>query len=172
MLEMKLWLVFGGAKGSQLVPLNVDKSISSFINFTCISQVVCYSLQYLKIENGWHPILHWLRIDSIKVNVVAMVLESLIFSFEPTMGVVRFRSCAHEGEGNVVLNDQALWQKDNHNVGLCRKWEDYHMNYKWDRFSIDNHVDLQLLLPPSTFYDKISLLETPIRLQGTALDVF
>jgi len=46
------------------------------------------------------------------------------------------------------------------------------MNSKWDRFPIDNHVDLQLLLPPSTFYNKISLLETPVRLQGSALDVF
>ncbi len=52
------------------------------------------------------------------------------------------------------------------------KWEDYHMNFKWDRFSIDDHVDLQLLLPPSTFYNKISLLETLVTLQGNALDVF
>jgi hypothetical protein len=55
---------------------------------------------------------------------------------------------------------------------LCRKWDDYHMNSKWDGFPIDNHVDLQLLLAPSTNYNKISLLETPVRLQGSALDVF
>ncbi|CAM6011986.1 unnamed protein product [Sphagnum balticum] len=74
-----------------------------------------------------------LHIDRNKVNVVAVVLESLVFSFEPATGVVQLRSCAHEGDGNVVLNDQALGQEDNRvNVGLCRKWEDYHMSSKWD----------------------------------------
>jgi hypothetical protein len=84
-----------------------------------------------------------LHINNIKANVVAMVLESFVFSFEPTTGIVWFRSCAHEGENNVVLNNQALSQEDNQaNAGLCRKWEDYHINAKWDRFPIDNHVDL------------------------------
>jgi hypothetical protein len=46
------------------------------------------------------------------------------------------------------------------------------MSSKWDQFPIDHHVDSQMLLPPSTFYSKKSLLETPVILQGSALDVY
>jgi len=91
------------------------------------------SLQFLKNENGWHPILHRLHIDTNKANIVAVVLESLVFSLKLVTSDVQLKSCVHEGDGNVVLNGQALGQEDNRAiVGLCKKWEDYHMSSKWD----------------------------------------
>ncbi len=53
-----------------------------------------------------------------KENVVAVVLESLVFCLEPATGAVQLKSCADEGDGNVVLSGQAPGQGDNRtNVG-------------------------------------------------------
>ncbi len=135
------------------------RRIHQFLHQLCkrISQVAHCSLQFLKIENGQNYILHRLHIDTNKANVVVVVLESFVFFLEPATGAVQLRSCADEGDGNVVLSGQALGQEDNRtNVDLCRKWEDYHMSSKWDQFPIDHHVDSQLLLPPSTLYSRVS----------------